>query len=201
LYTDETDNSIYVESLQGPNNKKMVFKKFRKPPQNSSKSKGLEGLEINGDKNYLYALREKNTAGNESYIYCFSMTYKDNVYIFTLEKQIKIELHFGQRYTDLTLSADKKRLYLLRSKKAAYYIDTIPLDENGVFTSEVYDSVDLTSIDISTAINSQYKKGFNTNLEGIVAYKNSLFLVSDNKFGNGNCSKKGDKTLLVEIKL
>lgn len=201
FYTDESDNSIHLEGLTEKNNQKISFQEPFNVYQSHNKDKGLEGVEINAKGDYLYVLREKNSAGNKSYIYCFNVTFKNETYHLNLDKRIEIELYGGQRYSDLTLSSDQKRIYLIRSTKGKYYIDTIVLNEQGKFDATNYKSSKLTSINLSSIISSKDAEDYSSNVEGIATYGNSIFLISDNKFGDGYCDVKGDKTMLVEIKL
>ena len=201
FYTDESDNSIHIEALKSKKEINLSFQQQFEVSQNKNRNTGLEGIEINESGNYLYVLREKNSNGDKSYIYCFNMKHDKRSYHLSFEKRIEIELPYGQRYSDLTLSSDKRRLYLIRSTKGKYFIDTINLNEGSRFEHNYYKTSDLISINISSIVNDKEEEGFSSNIEGITAYGNSIFLVSDNKFGNGNCDMEGDKTMLIEIKL
>lgn len=203
FYTDESKphSRIFFTELYSSTRLSPKYKQTFEPRQSGNFGTGLEGLEINSISDYVYAIREKNTKGDKSYIYCFNMKLKKDACKLNLDKTIKIEIPSGQRYSDLALSTDGKRLYLLRTKENHYFIDTINIEKNGRFKKENYKTTDLTSINISNAINEKAKEGYGSNLEGIATYKNSIYLISDNKFGSGNCNLEKDKTMLVEIKL
>jgi hypothetical protein len=205
FFSDESDNSIYWKNINSKKNAKSLGNVYFKNEKHSTKQ-GLEGLDINENNNYLYALIEKSSNGKNSYIYCYDIEFKNKeVKLIRDKKRIEIKLPEGQRYSDLSLSSDKKKLYLIRSDKGKYFIDTINLNDEGKLKKSSYDSEKLTSINISKDLNKKWSKGYSNNIEGISVNGNSIFLISDNCMGEEkdcDCETKSDrKTLLVEIKI
>lgn len=218
FFSDEYNkNSIHLEDLSSNREWKIVCEeKECSPSQNYRGDFGLEGIEINKKGNYLYVLQEKYLdiiSNNKrlSKIYCFNISFKNFVCYLNLDKTIEItHPNKYQRYTDLTLSEDQNRLYLIRSefnnytKKGKYFIDTIDLKNIKCENEKVsIESKDLTSIDLTSELNKKGKE-YDNNIEGITAYKNSLFLVSDNCHGRGDQCKTTEapdkRTMLLEIK-
>ncbi|GLB52390.1 hypothetical protein NBRC110019_14300 [Neptunitalea chrysea] len=196
---DEEDNNIQFINITTKAITKLKIHDIDSN-QNTNHDFGLEGIKMNKKGTYLYVLKELNK-NYESEIYCFNVTFKNNLFFLALDKKIVIRLDRSHRYTDLALSEDETKLYLLRSKIGGYYIDHIDITN----LKSTFYFKDLATIDISKSVNTYSKLGYNSNMEGLAVDGNSLYLISDNYNGRDNtCDdpvNEKSKTLFLEVKL
>ena len=202
FYTDETRNEIRAINLH--TDQQVEIRQEGKIP--GSGSEGLEGLAINDKHGILYAMKERVKGESKAKIYCFKISTTDHVCKLAFLKTITIHLPVGSRCPELTFNQDYSKLYILRTsynpqtKLGAYMIDEVNIEATtGLPSADSYTAITINKLDISQEVNAKSKEGYHSNLEGMVFWRNQLWLVSDNWQGTQDCGEKGKKTLLVSI--
>ncbi|GLB49263.1 esterase-like activity of phytase family protein [Neptunitalea lumnitzerae] len=195
---DEHDNSIKYIDMNTKTVTNLLLSHVNEV-QNKNHDFGLEGICVSKTGEQLYILKELNKKF-ESEIYCYNLILADNHFFLAYDKTITVQLDRQHRYTDLQVSEDGKKIYLLRSKIGNYNIDTVTLQDNKLS----YNFVNLPTIDITKAVDTYKKLGYSSNMEGLTINGNSFFVISDNFSGrNNHCDDPVNfksKTLLLEVK-
>lgn len=167
-------------------------------------SYGLEGIAVYQDSDLVYVLREKNLL-NQSEIYTFHICEKNSV--LSLEC---IAVHLIQhpsshwRYTALTVDKSRHRLLCLKS----FYLHSMYPDNKRSIESIAFDDTqeDLLSAQplhlcsISNEVRA-HKKTYATNVEGMYADQDHIYISSDNGQGVPNCDDISVKTAMIRLTL
>jgi hypothetical protein len=170
---------------------------------------GMEGIAANEQNEKLYILYERKCTDMkcEAYIFTCAINGPDQLSIIRIDTLPLANSKW--RYSDIYYDStkDRHRLLCLKSKPGDYSIDSMKVGSNGIPDLKTFGTLSLISKKLNDTANYYYKEDYSNNLEGITAdTEGNMYVVSDNKMGPTDCSKKAvkangkdSKTLLLKI--
>jgi uncharacterized protein YjiK len=176
------------------------------PSKTGDGGDGVEGIAANEKQNKLYLLLERKTEQARTYavVYTFEIQMTeagDSIELFEGRTDTILLESKSWRYSDIYFDNTASVLYLLKSKKGAYAIETIKADSNGYIiptTRQV-----LITDALTTEANRWSGPDFNysNNLEGLTMdNEGNLYIVSDNCVGKPTCREEDKaKTLFIKV--
>lgn len=210
LLTDEANTCVYSYSLVTGNMQKVQVN--NKDMLADTSDTGLEGIAVNEKDKICYLLKERDGTGY-SYIYVFGIAKGDKGQ-WVLDYKGDVSIYNGDarwRYTDLYFDNYRRQLFALKSfyipgkpRYSEYVVDVVPVELKRLSVKQAYAVRPDEMVRLSDLVKG-YEKGkkpCDSNLEGMVLYKNKMYLVSDNSEGAAKCDNRAEKsTLLLRIDL
>ncbi len=198
LLTDEKKGRIFsyhlkTKQLTQVNHDQPKFSKFRG-------NYGMEGIAIDTVAKVAYVLRERNK-DNESEIHSFDISEKQAQLKFKYRNQTRLKnKNKDWRYSGIAIDQQNKRLLCIRSYYVGHAsvknkreVHVVPIK---VLKKKKTNSKILVSVSEAVFL---HRNSFATNVEGIYADMETIYITADNGKGIKDCSQISKKTPLIRI--